>query len=595
MTTQYINPSFSVQNAARLYANMQSTNNTFYVFIGKPQPAANDAAATNLTVTMDYLQRGYYDDMVCGKRIANTNIARMIRRNDWAANTVYDAYDHRTEFLSNTDFYVTVDTGVGIEIFKCISNADGANSTVEPDASLTDPEDMFFELADGYRWKWMGTVGSANAALFSPNSATYVPVEPNANITGNAIHGELVNYVVEDGGRNYNSYANGMFTDVAISGNTYIHALNANASSNNDFYKGCALKIVTGTGAGQQKTISEYIGVSKRVILSSPFEVTPTVTSTYRIAPNIEITGDGSNAEAIAVMNTTSNSIHSVEITNRGQNYTWATATVNGNTGIISANVVVAANTANIVPIISPFGGHGANVYNELFAEYIGVAMQFANTESSTISIDNDFRSMGLISNPLFANVVLGASSVSGSFTVGETITQGNTFATAIVVGYTANALAVANATGRFETGNSTYGIITGGTSAATCQVANITNNSQVKQFETFDQRYRLSVTPISGTLQEDELVEQLTGSVVFANGYIHSTNTTIVGLSNVKGSVTANVQVVGDTSGATANVTAVIRPDLVKQSGDLLYIENIIPVSRGPSQTETLRFVFKL
>lgn len=596
MTTQYINPTFSIRNASRLYQDMQSTNNTYYVFLGKAQPTSNDAAAANLSLNVDFLQRGFYDDMIAGKRLSNTNITRMIKRNEWAANTVFDAYDHRTEHLSNTTFYCTVNTGVGIEIFKCIWNNDGANSTVVPDASLTDPEDMFFELADGYRWKWMGTVGYANAALFSPDAATFVPVEPNANISGNAIHGELVNYVVEDGGRNYNSYANGTFSDVSVSGNTYIHALDANASSNNDFYKGCAIKIITGTGAGQQRTVSEYIGVSKRVILNSPFSTTPTTTtSTYRIAPNIEVDGDGTGALAIAVMNTTSNGIYGVEITDRGSGYTWATANVNGNTGIIAGNVVVSANVANVVPILSPYGGHGANVCSELFAEYVGVAVQFQNTESSTISVDNDFRTIGLLANPLYANVVLGAANVSGTFSVGETITQGNTGATAVVVSYSSNALAVSNATGRFATGNSTYGIITGGVSAATCRVSNITNNSQVKNFETFDQRYRLTTTTISGTIEEDELVEQSTGSEVFANGYVHQTNSTFIALTNVKGSLTANAQIVGDTSSGIANVTAVIQPDLVKQTGDLLYIENIIPVSRGPSQTETIRFVFKL
>lgn len=600
MTTQYVTPRFSIHNAARFIANVESTNNTYYVFLAKPQPTSNEASAANLILSTDYLTYGFYNDMICGKRLANSNITRMIRRHEWAQNTVFTAYDHREEYLSNTNFYCTVNTGVGVEVFKCIWNNNGANSTVKPEASLTDAEDMFFELADGYRWKWLYTVGSANLTAFVPNSSEFVPVEPNSNVTGNAIAGLISNYVVEDGGSNFNSYTNGTFSDTSISGNTYFHQLESTASANNDFYKGCAIKITTGTGAGQQRTVSEYIGSSRRVLLDSPFITSPTTASTYKIAPNVEVEGDGQGAQAIAVMNTTSNTVYGVEITNGGNNYTWASVSVNGNTGIIVGNSVVSANAANVVAIISPSGGHGSNIYNELFAEYVGISLNFANDESTTISTDNDFHTIGIIANPLFANVVLGAASVTGTFTAGETVTQANTFATATVVSYAANALLVTNSTGRFVTGNSTYGVITGGVSAASAQVANITNNSQAKQFATFDQRSRLAISPITGSFQEDELAEQVQGGIPVANGYVYSANSTLVGLTNSRGilmssDVSTSYHLEGDTSGAIANVTAVIPPDLVKQSGDLLYIENIIPISRGPSQTETLRFVFKL
>lgn len=601
MTTQYVNTRFSIQNAERFLANVRSTNNLYYVFVGKSQPGANDVIASNLELSTDYLEYQYYREMIFGKRLANTNVTQMIKRYEWAPNTVFTAYDHRTENLQDTDFYCTVNTGIAVEVFKCIWNNNNAPSTIKPEASVTDAQDNYFELADGYRWKWMYSVSSANLAAFVPASANFVPVEQNANVVANAISGRLTNFVIEDGGANYNSYTDGTFSDVSINGNTFIHQLQSNASSNNDFYKGCAIKIITGSGAGQQRRVSEYIGVSRRVFLDSPFEPAPNNSSTYEVSPDVDVIGDGTGLRARALMNVTSNSIFSIEITDGGQNYTWANVQILGNTGIISGNSVLAANSANVVAIISPPGGHGANAYSELFAQYIGISIPFANTESNTIPIDNDFHTIGVIHNPLFANVLLGVANLNTSFTPGETVTQQNTFATGTVESYSTNALFLTNVFGRFQTGNSTFGRLIGGTSGADGQCANITNNGQVKQFETFDQRTRLTININVGPgFTEDERVFESTGGVEFANGFVHASNSTFLAVTNTRGNFqesdisTINL-VTGEDSATVANVTGLLMPDLIPFTGNLLYIENIIPVSRDQTQTETIRLVFKL
>lgn len=606
MTTQYVTPKFSEHNAARMFANVQSGNNTYYLFFSNPQPSSNDAAAANLTLSTQYLDYDYYREIVGGKKIANTNIARMIERREWTSNTVYDYYDNRVENLLDTDFYVTVNTGIAVEVFKCIWNG-GANvpSTVQPAASLTDAADAFFELADGYKWKWMYSVGSANLALFVPASGNYVPCEPNANVTGNAVSGEIVNYVVANGGSRYNSYCNGVFSNVSVGGNSLIFELQANtASSNDNFYVGCAIKLTSAPGDGQQRTIVSYNGVSKRIVLDAAFANTPNTSTSYKIAPNIVVTGDGTYANAIAVMYdangtpSTTNTILGVEMSGRGLNYTFATATANGNTGIIG----ISTTTANIIPILSPAGGHGANVYSELGARYIGIALPLQNTESSTISVDNDYHTIGVIANPLFANVQFGVSNVSGaSFTVGNVITQNTTYATATIVSYASNVMIVTNCTGNWVANIASNTYCFTSTAGGRGNPANIINNTQSKQFSTFDNRTRLGITVVSGAgFQEDEYVDQSIIGVDIANAYVHSANSSLVGLTNVRGNfqvsdVSSSYLVTGNTSGTIANTTAVIPPDLVQRSGDLIYIENIIPVVRDPSQTETIRFVFKL
>lgn len=606
MTTQHVTTKFSVQNAERLVANIQSSNNTHYLFFSNPQTSSNDAIAANLTLTTHYLDYGFYEEIVGGKKIAATNVTKMIERREWTSNTVYDYYDDTQTNLLDTDFYVTVDTGIAVEVFKCIWNG-GANnaSTVCPTAAVTDAVDPFFELADGYKWKWMYSVGSANLALFVPASGSYVPCEPNANVSGNAVSGEIVHYVVANGGLRYNSYCNGSFTNVSIGGNSQILELQANTSSANDnFYVGCAIKLTGEPGEGEQRKIIEYNGVSKRIVIDAAFVDTPNTSTTYKIAPNIVITGDGVAANAIANMYdangvpSTTNSIMGVEVTGRGYNYTFATVSANGNTGVIGVSV----NVANIVAILSPVGGHGSNAAYELGAKYVGIALPLANTESSTISTDNDFHTIGILANPLFANVQFGVSNVSGTvFAAGNVITQNTTYATAEVVSYASNVMIVTNCTGNWVANIASNTYCFTSSAGGRGNPANIINNTQSKQFATFDNRDRLEISVISGPgFSEDEYIVQSLAGLEVANAYVQSANSTLVGLTHVHGNfqdsdVSDSYHVTGTTSTTVANTTAVIPADLVQRSGDLIYIENVIPVSRGPTQTETIRFVFKL
>ena len=96
----------------------------------------------------------------------------------------------------------------------------------------------------------------------------------------------------------------------------------------------------------------------------------------------------------------------------------------------------------------------------------------------------------------------------------------------------------------------------------------------------------------MSGTFQTDEPVYQ--NSAALANGVFHSNDATYLSLTNVKGTFNVGQPIVGNTSTAQANVTGYTPPDLVKNAGDIIYIENIEPISRSNTQTETIKIVLK-
>ena len=110
--------------------------------------------------------------------------------------------------------------------------------------------------------------------------------------------------------------------------------------------------------------------------------------SGYTGVPSVIITGDGSGANATAIV--TSNAVTGITMNSIGTGYTTATVLFSGGSG---AN---AAATA----ILSPKNGHGADPVEELGGLYVLVNTRLDGTESSTFSVANQFRKIGLIRDP---------------------------------------------------------------------------------------------------------------------------------------------------------------------------------------------------
>lgn len=245
-------------------------------------------------------------------------------------------------------------------------------------------------------------------------------------------------------------------------------------SANTDFYKNSSIYIRSGKGAGQLRIVEEYIvtGDERRVLLSTPFDTTLDSSSIFEITPRIKVTGDGVGAEAIAVVDPEQqNKIKSIEVINKGLGYTFANVSIVANTGYVDVSGdgdVIEAATANVVPLLSPKGGHGSDPVNELFGHRVGISLEFDGTEGGTIPTDNAYRKIGIIKEPLFANVEIAVESNDGtinptSYTDGETIVKYDTRDSDIILKTFVYALGryedvvVAN-TDAFTVGDTVYG-----------------------------------------------------------------------------------------------------------------------------------------
>jgi len=419
----------------------------------------------------------------------------------------------------------------------------------------------------------------------------------------NAVSGSIDNIELVSGGSGYASYCSGTIQEARVGGNPLVFAIDpATASSNANFYINCALKITAGPGSGQQRVIGGYTvaGSTRRVVVDTAFSTAPTTASSYEITPLVSITGDGTGATARAIVNSTSNTIHKIEIVNRGSDYSYATVVVTGNTGIInvSTGTAITANTATAKVIISPKGGHGSNAAAELGARYVGISTTFDSTLSGGKIVDkNEIRSVGIIKDPLFSNAVLGISAATGVFTDGEIVEQsqsnGNFTAKGIVFAANDSVVKLTNVYGFFLTGNSTVNTLEGLTSGFTSVCD---SSSQPTTY--FDQTYQVVGTlTTQANFIEDELITQAGAT---GNGYFYSSNATVVRLVGKKGTFNQSeaggttYSLSGSNSGAIFNVSGLVDSDLVHSSGDVIYIENFTPLSKNTGQTKTIKLILE-
>jgi len=599
---------FTGSTSTAIVNTYQTTTSGYYIFAGQSSSWAAGVVPQYYDNPSTLLFNAY-DNMLFGKSITSSDVSLMIPAVQWQSGITYSMYDDANPNLSNENFYVYTTDNVPSTyyyVFKCLNNNGETPSTYAPNYNDTSAIDNFFQTADGYQWKYMYSFPSSLYNKFATN--LYIPVVPDSNVTSNAVSGTIDviapvdsnNNIVPYTGQGYINYYSGILsgTTSGIGGfnNTLtprVH-LDIGASTQPNLYNGCYFYITGGTGQGQYSTITSHLtyATGTYINLASNFAITPDGTSTYMIAPAVNIYSNGdyvTNAAAMALVNSTpgsGNSIYGVQILNTGINVYSATANVYVYGGYSSS----ISNVATLRVIGSPKRGHGANVASELYSNTVCISVTFANSESNTIPAVNQYQSVGILSNPLFSNVVFNVSSQTGNFNVGETVTQsiGNINSSGIVTSAVFNSnLQITNATGTFVISNTA--LVTGSSSGTTAQITGIQNNGVVKGFKTFNQLYSYNGTYTSGiTFNTNETVTQGTSTAVF-----HSNNSTgtIVYLTSKLGPITTG-NIIGN-SGTIFNINTINNPDLIPESGDVIYIENFNAIARSNTQSETVKLLF--
>ena len=625
-TTQLVTNNYRLMNAQN-FVNSVGTS-FYYAFAGSSNPWTN-GTVPNLYDNPGIVQFDAYNNMIFGKKLKTTDVSLMINSYQWISGTVYAMYDDRDNNLSTKQFFVWTFDGSYYYVWKCLNNNNAVESTSQPQFSDTGASDIYYETTDGYQWKYMYRFPLSTYTKFATN--LYIPVVPDSNVTGNAVAGavdvivpaDANGTIVSSTGKGYDNYYGSTLTPTSVSNITYpVVTLDSGASTRNDFYTGCYFYITHGTGSGQYREVTSHASNTSGtfITLRSKLDTIPDSTSTYTISPGIVVRGAGDDyidengaadanipanrVAAIALVNAnTGNSIYRVEILDRAVNVMSAGAYVN-----VSSQVNV-TEEAIFKVIIGPKGGHGANVAAELYSSHVGVNVNFANNESNTIPVVNYIQTVGLIANPLFANVAFTTTGVNGVFLVGETVTQtiGSNVASAVVTSI--SPLEVTNATPGWVTStSSTVGTIIGSSSHANAQITAIKISDITKGFGTFQQLYRYNGYYTGIPFTSNEIVYQgantpLTNTALtqaeITLGYdtsarFHSNNVngTTVYLTSKLGRISSANTLTGLTSDAIFTINTKNEPDLIPESGDVLYLENFDAVTRSNTTSETVKLI---
>lgn len=431
-----VSKKFRIHSSNQFVESFSETSpTTYYMFISKVSPFTNDLdppAPVDTVFTIDF---DYYRDMISMKRVNASDVTHAIPRYNWTSGNVYRIYDDKNVNLfpsemnpsSNDTFYVMNQLR---NVYKCIDNNRGAKSTEEPNGTST----SIITTSDGYRWKFMYRIPSADTLKFM--TTNYIPVQTlSANNSSSqwevqqfAANGAIHNIVISANGSGYLSTSGEI---VAINTPTSF-TINAVASGTDDVYNNSTIYLSAGTGVGQLRKIVDYIGPTRTVVVNSAFTVAPTSGTSYVIAPNVIIRGDsGSTVSSRAsayVSDCADGQVRKIVVITPGLNYS-------------TANIEIAAaqgSGAQARAIISPPGGHGKDAVSELGGYNAMIDVKLYGTEANTFPSDNEFRVIGLLRDPLLRNGSIAnsatidqttgveVSSKSGNFVTGETITGDN-------------------------------------------------------------------------------------------------------------------------------------------------------------------------
>ena len=265
----------------------------------------------------------------------------------------------------------------------------------------------------------------------------------------------------------------------------------------------------------------------------------------------VPVDGDGSGA-IVKITTSGAGAISGAEMYAAGTGYTYGNVRlVNGNiytdTALSNAATIAANATGAIEVIMSPEGGHGADLAAEFFAKRVMTNIRLTYAEGSgDFPVDNDFRRIGIIQDPYnygtttvaSASTLRGTAALkltgSGDYTIDEEITQ-------TVSGGTAK--------GRVVSWDSTNGIL--------------------KYFQSPD-------------------LHTHNGKVL---AFDHATN-------NVTGATSSTARPIdGNQDTALADISFTdgkANPEIAPNSGDIVYIENRRQITRAADQIEDIKLVIE-
>ena len=537
-----------------------------YLFIGKSLPWGNTTVAENMPpIAADTIfeEKEVWHEMLSLKKISDMDATLVVPRVDWdsSKNTVYVPFDDKDANLYKhptpaesaaaqqgayyaSGFYCLNDE---FDLFVCLENGGGAKSTQKPVKPPTATALVDYRDFDGYVWKYITTIKPSDASKFLTDS--WIPVKTLGNIPNDgtfqwqveqtAVPGEVLSFVVENGGSSYTKTHVGQVSSVSSVGSNTTISLSAiqggtSPSDEAEHYTGAQLYVTDGTGVGTSYTIIAYNtsgGVREATVSgAAPLDVT----STYIIGPRLVIETDSTtpiNARPIV----TNGVITKIRLLSRGSGATFVTATIAPNSAQTSGGI-----RARIRAALGPIEGLGKDPERDLGAFYVMMSAKLFHEEGSgDFPVDNDYRQIGIVRD-------------------------------------------VKNIDGTLATAN---------TLVAT-KMLTLTNISAGPDSAMFrpDEPFLVSTNGGSLWTEAGRVLEYANNPDQLGSGYMTFFKT--LGTSPTTLATNGTVLVRGTESGAQGTISAARDEEVKKFDGEILYLENRRPILRAPDQIEDIKAI---
>lgn len=186
-----------LSNARNFLDSLSVSDRSIYLMIGRPQSWYKESSPPEPTDSPQEISK-IWDESIAVKRILPIDVRAVIPRRNWTEFEIYTEYDHQDLDIWDKNFYVINQT---FDVYKCIDNNKGAKSTVEPSGQSLN----IFKTADGYKWKYLYTIGISDQLRFLTRN--WMPVLKNDEVASVGIDGGIENIRVISGGSDYSGVA----------------------------------------------------------------------------------------------------------------------------------------------------------------------------------------------------------------------------------------------------------------------------------------------------------------------------------------------------------------------------------------------------
>ena len=490
--------------------------NTYYSFIGLPNPTDYQTDWNNNPPSpkdnFDQ-ENDYWDTMVALKKVNTADVRQVVPKRQWSSGTTYDYYRH--DYSRSNTAKVSGATNLYSASFFVINEDYQVYMCLQ---NGTDPDNP-----------------SGRPSLDEP---TFTDLEPRA--AGTSGDGYIWKYLFRIKPSEIVKFETTDFIPVPSDWATSTD----NAAIRDNAVDG-SIKIVTVTDRG--------VGLG-------------TANRTYS---NVPIKGDGSGATCTIVVNN-DQKVDTVTISNQGSGYTYA------NVDLVAGGVPTGTSRPVLDVIMTPQGGHGADIYRELGAYNVLLYSRIENdNENPDFITGNQIARIGIVQNPEASAGTLLNSDKASAVNALKLVGAGYSSATFSPDSYVTQTIATGStAVGRVVNYDQTTGVLKYWQDRSVAGF-NTVGTAQTQPTYGFELQEFTSAPASGGSI-----------TIVPSTGSNLAIDTSFTGVSTVINNRTYYL--------GQSFTDGVAGAEVRKHSGNIVYVDNRPSITRSSNQKEDIKVILQ-